>query len=65
MTKKDYILIASTLEYCYKLAELQPLPKRAKSDVVRQVALELANTLAENNPKFDRNRFLKACGMDV
>jgi hypothetical protein len=31
---------------------------------IRLVAIDLAATLANENPNFDRARFMKACGLD-
>lgn len=31
---------------------------------IRAVAIHLANVCAESNPRFDRNRFLTACGVN-
>lgn len=61
MTKKDFELIAgaiSRVRHQYGTA----------SDIVRleharRIAAELADALATTNPKFDRARFLAACGV--
>ena len=54
MTKKDFELIARILAspYC---AEDQI--------AVRAVAYRFADALATTNPRFDRARFLAACGV--
>lgn len=54
MTRKDYVLIAAAI--------------RAADDgmchiTIRHLANELAAALAEDNPRFDRERFLIACGV--
>ncbi len=51
MTRKDYVLIAAALNSCAQGAD--------KSTVVYQ----LADALARDNPRFDRERFLKAAGV--
>lgn len=48
MTRKDYILIAAAL----KAAQTIP-----------QAARNLADQLAQDNLRFDRTRFLEACGV--
>lgn len=50
MTRKDYELIAATIR------EIPAFPSK------RIVAEEFATALAGTNPRFDRDRFLKACG---
>jgi hypothetical protein len=32
---------------------------------IRLVAIDIAATLAHDNPDFDRARFMKACGLDA
>lgn len=58
MTKKDYELIAASLYIAWR---------SAKSDEERfGVVLARDNilaTLQDNKPKFDRNKFLQACGI--
>ena len=49
MTRKDYNLIANTLKNNY-----------ADEHLCRAFARELAN----NNPNFDIDKFLDACGID-
>jgi hypothetical protein len=59
MTRKDYVLIADTL------ANLMQDFNNCGDDSVSLslVAEELADTLATDNPRFDRARFLTACGV--
>lgn len=60
MTKKDYELIA------------KGLAKTGNRDYVDEssaaawylVCNDMADTLAQDNPSFDRNKFLKACGAE-
>lgn len=53
MTKKDYVLIAQAV------AEVG---SRGYGDI-GPVAHQIADALATDNPRFDRERFLKACGL--
>lgn len=48
MTRKDYVLIAAALREARTVAEAARL---------------LADQLAQDNPRFDRERFLKAAGV--
>lgn len=54
MTHKDYELIAKAVK--------QAGERTTGIAGVVQVAAELANALAGTNPRFDRERFIKACG---
>jgi hypothetical protein len=65
MTRKDYELIAATLN-------AQALEYRSGTafshddDVALEALLRIANSVADaltrDNPRFDRERFLSACG---
>jgi hypothetical protein len=57
MTRKDYILIAAAI----KGARAQ-FPKQTLHGS-RLVAEYIADALAHDNPRFDRARFLTACGV--
>lgn len=50
MTRKDFVMIADVIRFL-------PLPL-ATRDIV---ALEFAEELATTNPRFDKERFVKAC----
>ena len=50
MTRKDYILFA---------ARIARIPNRYIADIVADV---VADVLAKDNPRFDRARFVDACG---
>lgn len=53
MTKKDYVLIASV--FANHDNEIRS---------IADVAEGLADMLERDNPRFDRSRFLKACGIE-
>lgn len=57
MTRKDYNLIAAAI------ARASQAPGYAERN--KFVAMELADSLAADNPRFDRERFLKACKVEV
>ena len=70
MTKKDYIRIAAALRG--DAAHLNPpgipyerMPRWNQGcyDQWNTVVLAIADALAADNPKFDRARFLSACGV--
>ena len=60
MTRKDYVLIAQTI------ADLMSDFNNGGDDScsLSIVAEELADTLEKDNPRFDRARFLDACGVN-
>lgn len=64
MTKKDYELIAKTLNHAREYEGNAPDDKKIIITLLDVLADDLSEELAEDNPRFDRNRFLKACGVD-
>jgi hypothetical protein len=58
MTRKDYILLAETLQ-----ATICALNKTERSGALL-AANEISYRLKADNPRFERKRFLEACGMD-
>lgn len=58
MTRKDYIAIANAI----RLAGTANT-SRGHNSGVYDVARILCETLANDNPRFDRARFLTACGV--
>ena len=54
MTRKDYVLIADVLAVAWW----------ASNDQRRHIAHDLADALGADNPRFDRDRFLVACGVN-
>lgn len=63
MSKKDYELIADTFKQ--SLSDLLYAPVNA-GEVVRSLEVTagvLSVKLANENPRFDKQKFLKACGL--
>lgn len=63
MTRKDYIVIAAALketrsQICQKEPDTEEL-----LDGVSCASEYIADALSRDNPRFDRERFLKACGV--
>lgn len=54
MSRKDYRAIA---------ASFARVPAESKV-LVREIAETLAHQLARDNPRFDRARFMAACGLE-
>ena len=61
MTRKDYEAIASVVSYVGDMHQHE----QEKYSVVAMLAEGLADTLAEDNARFDRSRFLEACGFGI
>ena len=57
MTRKDYVLIAAAL-----LTQRPGRESYTMSQWLCDVQV-ICNALAQDNPRFDRERFLKACGV--
>jgi hypothetical protein len=62
MTRKDYELIAKVLKGARDYEEQNPINK-PNFFIVEAVAKTLSEVLATENPRFDRARFLSACGV--
>jgi len=58
MTKKDFELIAAALAN-----ERTPFMVGHHKYAIDNIALTLVDALATTNPRFDRARFLAACGV--
>lgn len=64
MTKKDYIAIARMISM--RVADFTPgdMPiTEAYNHGVKLVTKDLAEYMAQDNPDFDRTKFLEACGI--
>ncbi len=63
MTRKDYVLISAVLR-----AERPERDGTKWADGARDLwsttVLNMARALAKDSPRFDKDRFLKACGME-
>lgn len=61
MTKKDYILISGILRF-YQIkvtASQDDYAVKTIDDLINDFAFDLG----KENPRFDRTKFLKACGL--
>lgn len=66
MSKRDYVLIAGSVYRTLQIAEMlegNQIKKQAKRETVRLVAHDLAGSLQGDNPNFDQDKFLSACGV--
>ena len=60
MTKKDYELIAGALKDVHNRVKIGTV--ESSYDTLSDVIATLASELEHDNPRFDRDRFLTACG---
>ena len=63
MTKKDYERIARALKQAAANITDAGLTDHSAHVAWNECAATLADALAEDNPRFDRARFLAACGV--
>jgi hypothetical protein len=67
MTRKDYVMIAETIrELLADIDRESPGMRevlRGERMGVASVARRLADQLRQDNPRFDRTRFIEACGL--
>ena len=59
MTRKDYELIATAI----RTEAENTKPRSISRDTCDTIARRMADRLADDNPQFDRDRFLAACGV--
>jgi hypothetical protein len=74
MTRKDYVLIADTIAGLVRDIAEEQFDARAHTDKailsgerlgVYNLAQRLADQLRNDNPSFDRKRFIDACQLDA
>lgn len=63
MTRKDYQLIARALKQASE--NWEGFDEENPQVVITAISAYLARELAQDNPRFDRTRFLEACGLEV
>ena len=67
MTKKDYELIAKKIYYLTTVSMIAGRGEVVKKEQILTVldclAEHLAEGLEKDNPKFDEDKFIKACGL--
>lgn len=62
MTKKDYEVIAKAIKKQWDV-QVEITGTGDKSMAIHETALRIATGLGHDNPKFDYNKFLNACGV--
>lgn len=61
MARKDYVAIAAAIHRTGMAVNIGG--KKSAEYALKLAATDIAATMANNNPRFDRARFLKACGV--
>ncbi len=59
MTRKDYVMLSDTLRSCKPFTSCNT----AAHGQHRLDCISIANSIRDNDPKFDRERFLRDCGV--
>jgi hypothetical protein len=60
-SQRHYEVLARFLEYEISISDLNTTDR---ATVIKGIARLLANLLGNDNPKFNRTRFLAACGIE-
>jgi hypothetical protein len=65
MTRKDYVMIAESIAYASELTKIMGgIDEETRDRVISLVANKIASGLEMDNSRFDRARFLDACGVN-
>lgn len=59
MTQKDYIVLAAAIRKEFVVASV------AEQAILDRLIQRIADTLANDNPRFNRTLFMRACGYTV
>lgn len=65
MSRKDYVRIATVLKASGVIKFAHPAACAAACMQHEQTIRNIADALADDNSRFDRDRFYKACGLEV
>lgn len=66
MTRKHYVMLAEQIRLALMEAMAETTnyqEERTAGDAIHKTATNIADALGKDNPRFDRNRFLKAAGV--
>lgn len=63
--RRHYEMIASSIGRTRMAVNIGPKARMTGPAAVRLAAIDLAATFAADNSRFDRDRFLRACGIDA
>ncbi len=66
MKKKDFELIAYILKDCHDYTgETNPVKDKHKIEIIEEVIRQFTVILSSKYPKFDKEKFLIACGIKL
>jgi hypothetical protein len=63
LTRKHYKAIAEIVETTTEKHKTEGFGSLLCNEVRNSITIELADYFAADNPQFDRDRFLEACGL--
>jgi hypothetical protein len=65
MTRKDFVALAEAIRDCRNalIASSPETSRHLIHQITRSMALDVAKVCAGQNARFDKSRFLEACGM--
>lgn len=64
MTRKNYIAIAEAINVSLFTIDCDDMPMSEAHNLgITVAARNIADVMQADNPRFDRDRFLKACGV--
>ncbi len=66
MSRKDFVAIAAAIKSAFSTTHdiTDGDRKNSAQIAMREVACQISNACADSNPRFDRARFLSACGIE-
>ena len=64
MTIEDYKLIAQSIWRSGYIKDKNKVRQQAKEKMRHLIAVDIASSLKNENPRFDQSKFYKACGID-
>lgn len=65
MTRKDYELIAQVIWRSGYIKDKNKIRQEAREQMRRLIVSDFIGSLKKDNPQFNPDKFLKACGMSV
>lgn len=63
MTKKHYEIVAGSIYRSGIIADKNKIRQEAREKMRRLIAIDICANLAHNDDKFNKDKFLKECGL--
>ena len=64
MTRKDYQLIAESIHRSGMIEDKNKIRQQGAENMRRLIACDLIGSLKHDNPNFNEDKFLQACGIN-